>query len=188
MPKNHRAEYHLYIDRVRQMIEVDKLTQIQVAVALGKSRSAIGRWCKRYDLETQRTGPRNGELHPEWKGGRKHLGRYLYIYSPDHPNATKQKYVAEHRLVMENKLGRYLLKTEAVHHKDGNPENNHSDNLEVFATNAEHLRHELLGRIPNWSAAGRLAIDAGIRKAAAIHRHIKTDDDLRILSTDHQPK
>ncbi|CDS48893.1 hypothetical protein [Polaromonas sp. CG9_12] len=42
---------------------------------------------------------------------------------------------------MERILGRYLRPEEEVHHKDGDPTNNHPDNLQVFATHAEHMRH-----------------------------------------------
>ena len=42
------------------------------------------------------------------------------------------------RLLMELKLGRPLLKTEDVHHKDENPLNNDIENLEVI----DHKEHE----------------------------------------------
>lgn len=45
----------------------------------------------------------------------------------------------EHRLVMARVLGRPLLRTEIVHHKDENGLNNTPDNLEVM-TQAEHRR------------------------------------------------
>jgi len=171
------AEYHLYIDQVRQMIEIEKLTQDEVAKRLGKNRTTIQRWCYRYGLETQRTGPRNGELHPDWKGGRKLVKGYWYVYRPDHPRATKQRYVAEHRLVMEQKLGRLLLRTEVVHHIDGNPQNNDPANLEVFQANSEHLRHELKGRVPNWTPEGRKRTIDGVRLGNATRRRLKFGED-----------
>lgn len=45
---------------------------------------------------------------------------------------------AEHRLVAAGKLGRPLRTGEVVHHVDGNPRNNHPDNLRVFPSQAEH--------------------------------------------------
>jgi hypothetical protein len=65
---------------------------------------------------------------------------------------------------MEQKLGRYLLPSEVVHHIDGNPQNNAPDNLLHFATNAAHLKHELTGRVPNWTPEGWAAMQVGIRK------------------------
>lgn len=47
------------------------------------------------------------------------------------PNANGGRYIPEHRLVMAQKLGRVLLDSETVHHKDTNPLNNHPDNLEL---------------------------------------------------------
>lgn len=172
-----RAEYHLHIDRVRHMIEVEKLTQDEVARRLGKNRTTIQRWCYRSGLETQRTGPRNGELHPDWKGGRKLVGRYWYVYRPDHPMATKQRYVAEHRLVMEQTIGRYLERHEVVHHIDGNPLNNAPSNLELFDANSKHLRHELKGRVPNWTPEGRKRTLDGVRRGNASRAKSKRGED-----------
>ena len=35
------------------------------------------------------------------------ISGYKYVYHPEHPNSTKMGYVAEHRLIAENNLGRY---------------------------------------------------------------------------------
>lgn len=78
-----------------------------------------------------------GENHPRWKGKIKR-GGYWYLYLPDHPNGGKQGYVAEHRIVMENHLGRFLLKTEVVHHKDEDKLNNDINNLELFSSPGQH--------------------------------------------------
>lgn len=52
----------------------------------------------------------------------------------------KKGYILEHRYVMEQKIGRLLLPSEVVHHRDGNTQNNHPDNLELFESNAAHMR------------------------------------------------
>lgn len=44
-----------------------------------------------------------------------------------------------HRIVAEQKLGRPLKHNEVVHHIDGDHRNNHTDNLMVFSSAAEHL-------------------------------------------------
>lgn len=84
-------------------------------------------------------GKRHGENAANWQGGRrKTKAGYIYIYTPDHPYSTKAGYVMEHRLVMEEKIGRYLEQYEVVHHVDGNKSNNDIGNLEL-KTNGKHI-------------------------------------------------
>lgn len=64
---------------------------------------------------------------------------YNYALVEDHPNATKKGYVLEHRVVMENYLGRLLTNDEVVHHKDGNKRNNDINNLELMS-NSNHTK------------------------------------------------
>jgi hypothetical protein len=72
------------------------------------------------------------ELHPNWKGGVMNTSHgYKKILSPNHPNKDYNGYVPEHRLVIENSLGRFLTKDEYVHHKNGNKKDNRLDNLEI---------------------------------------------------------
>lgn len=161
---------------LRDLIEVQKLTQKQASERLGVSQSAIERACKRLGLETQRSGPRNGCDHPDWQGGRILIGRYWYVWTgPDHPMATKRGYVAEHRLLVSERIGRPLHRNEVVHHRDGDPRNNNPDNLELFQTNAEHLRAELTGRTPNHSPEGKERMREAVR-ASNIRRGSKPDD------------
>lgn len=81
-----------------------------------------------------------GSGNPKWRGGKKLCDGYIYRYSPRPPQATKKGYVAEHRLVMESIIGRFLLPTESVHYIDGNKENNSPENLMLMASESEHRK------------------------------------------------
>ena len=62
---------------------------------------------------------------------------YITAVYRSHPYADSDSRVKFHRLVMENKLGRYLQPSELVHHKDGNRANNRTENLQLVSA-AEH--------------------------------------------------
>lgn len=63
---------------------------------------------------------------------------YKKVYTPGHPYAMSCGCVYEHRLIMEGIMGRYLLPTEQVHHKDENPKNNDPSNLVFCPSQKDH--------------------------------------------------
>ena len=73
------------------------------------------------------------EHAPNWKGGRYVINSgYVASRAPGHPRAMQNGYVLEHRLVIEQELGRYLLPHERVHHKNGKRDDNRLENLELW--------------------------------------------------------
>ena len=81
-----------------------------------------------------------GENNPAWIGGRIYdKDGYILVWKPDHPFHNNDNYVREHRLVMEQHLGRYLTRTEEVHHVNGIKDDNRIENLKLY-TKAEHAR------------------------------------------------
>jgi predicted transcriptional regulator len=149
---------------LRDLIETQKLQHWKVAEILDVSKDTIERNCKSLGIETQRTGPRSGNQHTGWKGGVRIVKGYRYIYQPDHKNATKSGYVSEHRLAMEQKLGRLLLRSEVVHHLNNDPLDNRPENLGLYSNNAEHLRQTLKGQTPKWTKEGLEAMAEGLKK------------------------
>lgn len=113
-----------------------------------KNVSAV-QLCSMHYQRLKRTGDvgpvglldRSGANNANWRGGRRrggHEGRYWMVYTPDHPDAVLGA-VLEHRLVMEQHLGRQLTTDEVVHHINHDTLDNRIENLEVM-TQAEHCR------------------------------------------------
>lgn len=74
-----------------------------------------------------------GDKNSNWKGGRtRHKAGYVMAFAPEHPRAGRGRYVFEHILVAEFLLGRYLLPTETVHHRNGVRDDNRPENLELW--------------------------------------------------------
>lgn len=63
-------------------------------------------------------------------------------YASDHPAATTNGYVYQHRLVMECVLGRLLERSELVHHQDHDPGNNWPENLELVSPSEHAHEHQ----------------------------------------------
>ena len=85
-----------------------------------------------------------GKDHHAWKGGRhKHKNKYVLVYCPTHPYHWKGGYIFEHRLVMETHIGRILLPTEIVHHLNSICDDNRIENLMLFSSASEHMKHHI---------------------------------------------
>lgn len=86
-----------------------------------------------------------GASHPKWKGGKtKDKNGYILVKSYEHPYKGKQHQVCEHRLVVENHLGRYLKPEEKVHHINHNPSDNRIENLMVFNSHYAHMKYAII--------------------------------------------
>ncbi len=144
-------------DRKRQAVDLYEtgVSMHAVARAMVTSVRHVHRVLNERGVVRSKSDLYRGDGNPAWKDGRRVVGGYVYLYRPESPMATEAGYVAEHRLVVSESVGRPLKRGEVVHHKNGDKADNRLENLELFASNAEHLRHELTGRCPEWTEDGK---------------------------------
>lgn len=79
-----------------------------------------------------------GERNYFWNGGKTidssgYVNIKIWRDNPYYSMAKKIGYVLEHRLVMAQHLGRCLLKSEIVHHRNGIKSDNRIENLELVS-------------------------------------------------------
>lgn len=128
--------YELYVNKGFPTNEIAKIKGLATHTPVYRELVNLGIPRRSTAGITRKKGAENAN----WKGGRHHTAEgYIKVYNPEHPFADHSGYVFEHRLVMEKKLGRYLLPWEIVHHTGtkypmGSKENkadNRIENLEL---------------------------------------------------------
>ena len=110
-------------------------------IALGKGKYCSKTCCLSVTVAnlSSNTQFQKGESHPWQKHESITWSGYREIYSPEHPNKTKRGYVKEHRLVVEQAIGRFLSTDEQVHHINGDKLDNRIENLQIMS-HQEHLK------------------------------------------------
>lgn len=108
------------------------VTKIRAQVRVGAFTGRCGT-CSRVYVGHNSRGPK----HSQWRGGRRLSGSgYVLLhaatYGPGYETPDKDGYVLEHRKVMADRLGRKLLPSEQVHHKNGIRTDNRAENLELW--------------------------------------------------------
>ncbi len=133
-----------------------RLSIPQIATKLTLSRHVIHKKLKQAGIITRsisealKLASHQGRINPSgedshhWKGGRRIVRGYVYIYKRGHHLADKHGYVKEHILVLEQKLGRCLKSGEIGHHLNGIRSDNRPGNLVALPKNGARGHHGYL--------------------------------------------
>ena len=128
-----------------QLCSRECFIQWKIATSLGSNNIFYGKKHKKESITKflKTIGDsRKGSGNSNWNGGKvKNDAGYILVYKPEHPFKHRGKYVREHRLVMEEFIGRYLKPEEQVHHINKIVDDNKIENLMLFKNNAEHQRY-----------------------------------------------
>lgn len=109
--------------------------------------SARRKYCSPECYAATSSEERRREKAVGWRSGESltDKGYRLILCGKEHPMANNNGYVAEHRLVMAEVLGRHLARHEHVHHVNGDRLDNRPENLEVVSR-GQHTRIHQLGQ------------------------------------------
>ncbi|MDD5510675.1 MAG: HNH endonuclease [Dehalococcoidales bacterium] len=129
----------LYVDKVLSTTDIAKIK--------GCSDNAVANWLRRkgivlrdYNERFQKTYKNHPRKHADKETNKE---GYVLIYLPDHPYCNSHGRVLEHRLVMERRLGRYLLPSEHVHHIDGIRSHNEDSNLKLLSPSDHSVQTQI---------------------------------------------
>ena len=142
MPKGYKIKYNK--KELERLYWKEELFQSEIAKKLNVSRGAIQSAMLRLNIPRRRKGEalhlayitgrahatkKKGPESPHWKGGRRNVKGYIYIYFPDHPKATKAGYILESHFVWEKANKKVLPKGFIIHHFNGIKKDNRPENL-----------------------------------------------------------
>lgn len=149
-------------DQLYQDYFVSGMNQSEIAKKYQTTQRVVWRAMKKIGLKSRIAAKRNqtGKLNHSWKGGRvlvakkREIGQkysfgngYYYILAPEHPNANKSGYVAEHIFIITQEIGRALEDDEIVHHINLNKHDNRLENLALTNRKKHGKWHYMLEEI-----------------------------------------
>lgn len=109
-----------------------------------------------------------GDKNAHWNGGQTMSRGYVYIYNRNHPSSTLKGYVKRARLILEKKLGRYLLPSCIPHHINGDKGDDRPSNLIEISKSQHSTLHSFERRLASKSKSlgikevVKLALDSDI--------------------------
>ena len=156
-PRNHfwgkpssKRKWTLSAEELRRCFVEEKMFMKDIADAQGVSVGTVVFWLRRFGIRLESRGGRQvGERGSSYKGGIKISRGYRFLaVAEDSPHRRdRDGYVAEHRIVASEMIGRVLSKDEEVHHLNFDKLDNAPSNLLIFGSGADHTRfHKYLER------------------------------------------
>jgi transposase len=132
--KPRHATDEVTVAAMTKLYVVDGWSQKQIGEQFDISQPVVSRILELAGVEMRRGA--TGEDHGNWRGGRFVQNGYVFVRvypgDPFYVMANRCGYVLENRLVMARHLGRPLLRSETVHHKNNQDEqNNDISNLQL---------------------------------------------------------
>lgn len=125
--------------------ELVKLFPNRTFLSIYKRARKIGLYKTKEIEYLNRSLSKRGEKGSNWKGGRQITTRgYVLIKNPEHHRADKNGYVLEHIYVFEKETGIKVPKNCAIHHLDGNKQNNDISNLCLMSFGGHTTYHNNL--------------------------------------------
>jgi hypothetical protein len=150
---------------MRRLYVDEELTDVEIGKRYGRPDHWSAKIRREYGIPSRIGRPKVKNLEP-----RLHPSGYVYVGNDK-----------QHRLVMEQKIGRKLVPGEVVHHIDGDRANNDPGNLVLYPSNSEHLwdergRHAKKSRAKrrDWTQA-REKVDAEGRCRVCGRSNVKID-------------
>jgi len=117
----------------------DNKTARQIANQLGCSTWSVVKSLQRFGVKKNLDACPHKKDKSLPKGVIRKQG-YLLVYSPQHPFTSGRGYIGQHRLVVEEAIGRYLTDLEEVHHVNEKRDDNRVENLLVMPDYKTHMR------------------------------------------------
>ena len=130
--KSKRSGRHTFVVRICDNCKQEDIAYKQIIIRARKRRGKNLDLCKKCSNKSPFRKNKRGKESSSWRGGRRTWNGVTRIYT------GYGEWIYEHRLIMEQHLGRKLLSNEIIHHIDCDSTNNNINNLHLCDSKETH--------------------------------------------------